>query len=134
MRVLIDSNIVLEVLLGQEKAGEAQALLSQAAEHEFFVSDYSLHSIGLLLFRRNQHAVFEEFVDDVMVRAGVMVAALLLDDMSEVVRISRQFALDFDDAYQYAAAGRYGLTIVSFDSDFDHTERGRKTPAEALRG
>ena len=45
-----------------------------------------------------------------------------------------RFNLDFDDAYQYAVAERYGLTIISFDSDFDRTERGRKTPEELLEG
>jgi len=42
------------------------------------------------------------------------------------------FGLDFDDAYQYTATEKYGLTIVSFDSDFDRTERGRRTPGEML--
>lgn len=27
---------------------------------------------------------------------------------------------------------KYNLTIVSFDSDFDQTEQGRKTPKEVL--
>lgn len=37
-----------------------------------------------------------------------------------------------DDAYQYAAAERYGVEIVSFDGDFDGTERGRVTPADIV--
>lgn len=41
--------------------------------------------------------------------------------------------LDFDDAYQYVAAEKYTLTLVSFDADFDRTERGKKTPGE-IRG
>ena len=40
----------------------------------------------------------------------------------------QRFNLDFDDAYQYVAAEKFNLEIVSFDSDFDRTERGRKTP------
>jgi predicted nucleic acid-binding protein len=43
-----------------------------------------------------------------------------------------QFNLDFDDAYQYLAAEKHGLILVSLDSDFDRTERGRQTPVEAL--
>lgn len=38
-----------------------------------------------------------------------------------------------DDAYQYVAAAKYGFTIVSFDSDFDQTHCGRKTPAEIVK-
>jgi predicted nucleic acid-binding protein len=47
--------------------------------------------------------------------------------------VIKQFNLDFDDAYQYVAAEKHDLTIVSFDSDFERTGRGRKTPAEVLK-
>lgn len=40
--------------------------------------------------------------------------------------------LDFDDAFQLLAANHHDLQIVSFDSDFDRTPRGRLTPAAAL--
>ena len=43
-----------------------------------------------------------------------------------------QSHLDFDDAYQYAAAEKYNLALISFDGDFDRPERGRKAPAESL--
>ncbi len=51
MRLLVDTNIFLEVILAQERSQEAQSLLSRVQEHEFFISDYSLHSIGILLLR-----------------------------------------------------------------------------------
>ncbi|MBC7343880.1 MAG: PIN domain-containing protein [Clostridia bacterium] len=54
--------------------------------------------------------------------------------MEDIIHAAQQFGLDFDDAYQYAVAAHYKLTIVSFDSDFDRTERGRKTPRELLEG
>lgn len=44
----------------------------------------------------------------------------------------QRFTLDFDDAYQYTAAEKYDLQIISFDTDFDRTERGRKTPQQIL--
>ena len=47
--------------------------------------------------------------------------------------ITERFNFDFDDAYQYVTAEKYGLTLVSFDTDFDHTEQGRKTPGEILK-
>lgn len=52
--------------------------------------------------------------------------------MHRMVSVMQQFRLDFDDAYQYAAAGKHTLTLVSFDADFDRTDRGRKTPQEVL--
>lgn len=44
-----------------------------------------------------------------------------------------RFHLDFDDAYQYAVAEQYGLSIVSFDKDFDRTEKGRMEPQDLFR-
>ena len=43
-----------------------------------------------------------------------------------------KFNLDFDDAYQYAVAAKYELQLISFDTDFDRTERKRKEPIEVL--
>ncbi len=53
---------------------------------------------------------------------------LSVDGMEAVMDAAEKYRLDFDDAYQYAIAERYGLTLVSFDADFDRTERGRLDP------
>ena len=66
------------------------------------------------------------FLDDVFVEGGVTILGLNLEDLRESVSNSQQFKLDFDDAYQYVAAEKYGLTLVSFDADFDRTKLGRK--------
>ncbi len=52
MRCLIDTNIFLEVLLNQEKARQARTFLQKSDIHEQFMSDFSLHSIALILLRR----------------------------------------------------------------------------------
>jgi predicted nucleic acid-binding protein len=52
--------------------------------------------------------------------------------MEGIVRNAQRFNLDFDDAYQYTAAEKYDIQIVSFDTDFDKTPRGRMTPREIL--
>jgi predicted nucleic acid-binding protein len=130
MRLLLDTNIFLEVLLEQEQADEARSILSKADGHELFASDYTLHSIGTLLFRRNDHDAFRRFLEDVIVNVGVRVVALSAREMGRVIQAAQKLGLDFDDAYQYTAAEQYGLTIVSFDADFDRTDRGRRTPDE----
>jgi len=129
VRLLIDTNIVLEVLLEQSAAAEARDLLAKVNEHEFYISDFSVHSIGVLLFRQAKHDVFSEFLNDTLVRAGMALATLPADRMVTVVDVARRFRLDFDDAYQYALARERGFTLVSFDRDFDRTEAGRRAPA-----
>lgn len=132
MKILIDTNIFLEIILWQERAPEARDLLERIEDHEFFITDYSLHSIGVLLFRLGMHQSFQEFLTDIMVRAGTSLIFLLVEDMASVIQAAQQFHLDFDDAYQYAVATKSNLTLVSFDSDFDRTDHGRKTPTEII--
>jgi len=128
VRILLDTNIFLEVLLDQDRAAEVRHLLSKSEEHELFISDFSLHSIGLILFRHQQHHAFRRFLVDMFLKAGVFVVTLMPREMEAVIRAAQQFGLDFDDAYQYAIAEDYGLTIISFDADFDRTDAGRCTP------
>ena len=92
---LLDTNILLELLLDQEKADQA--------------------------------------VQDLLVTGGMGLARLEIEDMQDIVQAAQKFRLDFDDAYQYVAAEKYELIIVSFDGDFDRTERGRTTPADVLQ-
>lgn len=72
-------------------------------------------------------------VEDVVGRLGVSVLHLDPGNLSSVITAAQQYALDFDDAYQYAVAEKYDLTIVSYDRDFDRTLRGRTTPGVLLQ-
>ena len=131
-RLLVDTNIFLEILLEQGRANEARALLSETESYEFFITDYSFHSIGLILLRRARYQAFQVFVRDMVLSNVLKVISLPAEDMESVLDVAQRFNLDYDDAYQYVSAEKYGLTLVSFDSDFDRTERGRKTPANGL--
>ena len=128
MRLLIDTNIFLEILLEQRRAEEAKDLLRKVDQHDFFISDFALHSVGLLLLRQRKPEVFRSFLSDMISNAGIIQLGLTPLEMEEVIQASGNFRLDFDDAYQYAVAERYGLAIVSFDSDFDRTAQGRLQP------
>ena len=83
-------------------------------------------------FRRRQHDIFQKFLSDTVLNGGVTVTSVLAAELTALVNVAQRFNLDFDDAYQYIAAEKYSLILVSFDSDFDRTERKRKTPAEIL--
>lgn len=84
--------------------------------------------MGLLLLRQRKPEVFRSFLSDMISNAGIIQLGLTPLEMEEVIQASGNFRLDFDDAYQYAVAERYGLAIVSFDSDFDRTAQGRLEP------
>ena len=64
---------------------------------------------------------------------GIQFIRVEANELPDVASIAQQFSLDFDDAYQYTVAEKFDLTILSFDQDFNHTKRGRKTPGEVLR-
>jgi predicted nucleic acid-binding protein len=132
MRVLIDTNIILEIILSREKSYEARKLLENSEKFEFFLSDFSLHSIGILFFRAKRHHIFYQFLKDMIFSEILHIVSLSYEDMRNVIEVSTRFNLDFDDSYQYVVAEKYSLTIISFDSDFDRTELGRKTPREVL--
>lgn len=129
MNLLLDTNVFLEVILGQKAAPQARLVLDNRRQHGLFVSDYAFHSIGLLLFRRGQHDVFEQFANDLL-RGSITLISLRPEDAGSIVIHAQQFGLDFDDAYQYTVAERHELRVVSFDGDFDRTTRGRLKPSE----
>ena len=52
--------------------------------------------------------------------------------LERLITVASDYQLDFDDAYQYVAAERNDVTLVSFDGDFDDTELGELTPREAM--
>lgn len=130
---LVDTNLIVEILLQQTKAEEVKRFLEHTAPEDLYLTEISLYSLGIILLRRKMHDTFWRIVDDLLLRGGMRPLRLELEDMQEVVHVSQRFNLDFDDAYQYVAAEKHDFVIVSLDSDFDRTERGRKTPAEILR-
>jgi hypothetical protein len=129
---LVDTNVWLEALLAQEKAPEAQTFLSSVEARHLAITEFSLYSLGVVLTRLNKTKVFEDFLSDTLEDSAVGRIRLDLADLKQLLAAQKEFQLDFDDAYQYIAAQRYDLILVSFDRDFDRTPRGRKTPAELI--
>lgn len=46
MKLLVDTNVFLEVLLEQAHSDEAKELLAKTDTHDFVISGFSLHSVG----------------------------------------------------------------------------------------
>ena len=131
---LLDSNIFLELLLDQDKADDVEKLLRSIRGEELCISEFSLYSVGIVLFRQKLYDIFVRFVDDLILTGGIRLLKLAPEDVKQLAEVAQRFNLDFDDAYQYTIAERHDLTIVSFDSDFDRTIRGRKAPKDLVEG
>jgi predicted nucleic acid-binding protein len=129
---LVDTNIWVERLLDQERSTEVGRFLAQMPPQQLLMSDFTLHSIGLILTRLGQQSVLLQFVDDVLLQGGVSLITVPPEAMQRLVEVLEQFNLDFDDAYQYVAAEQFNAAVVNFDTDFDRTDRQRRTPAAVL--
>jgi predicted nucleic acid-binding protein len=131
---LVDANVWLERLLNQARSEEVERFINHVPSEQLFITDFAFHSIGVVLSRLKRVDGLLRFVQDAFVDGAVVLVRLDPQDMQRLVSLIGELNLDFDDAYQYVAAEKYDLTIVSFDGDFDRTERGRKAPLEVVQG
>lgn len=119
MTFLADTNIFLEILLNQPARSRCEQFL-QAQAGNLALSDFTLHSIGVIAFRRQQAGLFEDFLNDSLPN----LALLHLDRAGypAVARANQNFGLGFDDAYQFALAKAHGLTLVTQDRHFERVK------------
>jgi len=129
---LLDTNIWLERLLDQERSRQVELFFQRIPSELLHITDFTLHSIAIILIRLEKIEVLEQFLLDLFSHGAVNLIRLEPVDFSHIIRIIKTYKLDFDDAYQLAAAEKQRLTLISFDRDFDRTEIGRKTPADLL--
>ena len=71
VRYLVDTNIWLERLLDQEKSKIVSLFLDKISLDDLFVSDFAIHSIGVILSRYKKLDVFEKFLDDLFVNGQI---------------------------------------------------------------
>jgi predicted nucleic acid-binding protein len=96
---LLDTNIWLERLLGQEQSKIVGELLDNLEASEIVMTDFSLHSIGVICNRLKQRDVFLNFVEDVLIDNSVKIVNIPPKQMKRLVEIMNRFNLDFDDSY-----------------------------------
>lgn len=129
---LADTNIFLEALLEQNRAAEVHLFFQSTDLDQICMTDLSLHSIGIILFRLKKFVLFISFLND-MVIDGIGTLSLKPTELQTLDLVVQKFNLDFDDAYQYAVAKKHNLQLISFDTDFDKTDLKRKAPAEVRK-
>jgi uncharacterized protein len=131
MRFLLDSNIWLEGLLNQVRAEQVREFLSRTPRDQLALTEFALYSIGVHLCRKGAASAYLQFVDQLVIADQVAVLRVPPRQIRNLLNIAKTHRLDFDDAYQYTVAEIHDLHIVTFDTDFDRTPRGRLTPRQA---
>jgi predicted nucleic acid-binding protein len=119
MTFLVDTNVFLEILLRRSKKENCKKFLDENIGH-LNLTDFSLHSIGVILFRYRKEGLFNEFIKDVIPKVDLL--ALPVGAYPDLLEANRDLGLDFDDAYQYCAARYYGLQIATLDRDFERSK------------
>ena len=68
---LIDTNVWLERLLDQQSSEEAGRFLDRTPPEHLYLTDFSLHSIGIILTRLKQAQALLNFVQDIFQEGAV---------------------------------------------------------------
>ena len=115
MPYLLDTNIFLEIFLNQEKKEKAKDFIGTNF-NQLFASDFSIHSVGIILIKQKKFKIFEEFLDEIT--SYITILSLPQEKYSDLNKISKKYNLDFDDSYQTILAKEFDLTIFTMDDDF----------------
>ena len=130
--MLIDTNIWLELLLKQNKYPEVLTFLDKTQSDPLYTTEFTLYSISILLTRYKKYETLEDFINDVIINGNVILLKISPEEIPAIIKIADKYTLDFDDSYQYYISERENLVLVSYDSDFDRTPKGRKTPGQII--
>ena len=120
MKYLVDTNIFLEILLEQENEKKCKDFLTSNIG-DIFLSDFSLHSIGVFLFREKREELFKKFLNDSV--PNVSLLTLSEERYERVLFIHKNYNLDFDDSFQTAITEEYDLSIATQDRDFNKVKQ-----------
>ena len=129
---LLDTNCFIQIVRQRPDAPQVVSLLAGVSPDRLHLTDYTLHSIGVIMRRFKQLQGYMAFLSGFSLGKGIRLVTVPVAQLDQVVTTSMTYNLDFDDAHQYAAAELHNLTLASLDADFDRTPRGRLTPAVAL--
>ncbi len=127
--LLVDTNIILELMLQQEKSDECEKFLNSVAtgDIEATITRFSIHVIEAIL-KNPEHTL--AFLHNVNTSIGLKVYDTNTSDEIAIALFMKEVKLDFDDTLQFYVAKRIGAEgIVSFDKDFDKVDINRLEPA-----
>jgi uncharacterized protein len=132
IKYFVDTNIWLELLLNQEKSEVVSEFLTIVPPGQLFVSDFAIHSIGVILSRLKKLDALSLFLNDLFINGQIEQISLDPLDLIDVTHNIKKYNLDFDDSYQFTVAEKYAMTLVTFDKDFRVAGLKKKTPQEII--
>lgn len=112
---LIDTNIFLEILLQQDKSNICKNFIVENIDN-INISDFTLHSIGVILFKQNEEKLFLKFISDTL--SKIPLISLPKNEYQNITNITKKYKLDFDDSYQYTVCKHFEWKLVTMDLDF----------------
>ncbi len=115
MNPLVDTNIFPEILLNQTGRKKCEVFL-QGEKGAAWISDFTLHSIGVLLFRQKRPELFSRFAADTLRQFTIL--SLSEAGYSQLADVNTKRVLDFDDSYQFSVARENNLAVATQDKDF----------------
>ena len=128
---LLDTNIFLEILLEQKRSEECEVLLrnNKNSKALFYVSSFTLHSIEVAMIRENKADLLADFLRFIIASKIIRLDTNTNDEL-QILNLSKEFELDFDDAFQFYLCRKNNLKIVSYDKHFDKLPITRVEPRD----
>ena len=121
--LLLDANIILELLLDQDRADECAKLLTaiKDGDKEVIVTDLILDSILIVMESRGKSpSELATFLSSIAALKGLKLYWLSLTDRLQATEHMTKNRLDFEDATAYEVCHRLSLDgIVTFDKHFE---------------
>jgi len=130
---LVDTNIFLEILLGQTKKEECERFLEllRKGKKSGIVTDFTIHSIMVTMYNFGNLNGLRIFLSSLAAYKGLRIYHTTMSDEVNATEFAVQNRLDIDDAIQYASAlGLKAEAIVSFDKHFNNLKIARKEPTQ----
>ncbi|MCD6235568.1 MAG: type II toxin-antitoxin system VapC family toxin [Thaumarchaeota archaeon] len=130
--LLLDTNIFLELFLGQKRASECRKLLERisSGDLEAVVTKFTIHAAEAVL---NKPELILRFLRNLQNSIGLSIYETSIEDEMAASMLMDKIGLDFDDSLQYYVAKKLGAeSIISYDKHFDKTDLPRKEPSDFI--
>jgi uncharacterized protein len=118
---LIDTNIFIELLLGQKNSNIALEVLSKLIieKSEIIITSFTFHSIIVILERMKKENEIKLFCDIILSIDNLDIVHPSLDEEIKIINNRKTLKLDYDDSFQYISAKKNKAILLTFDKHFD---------------